>query len=248
MVENRNNTRRMSKVREDEERKRLENENEKKRMSKVREDEERKKVENENQKKRMSKAREDKERKKVENEKQKRRMSKAREDDDKKKLENEKQKTAKRAKHSEKRNPYKLIAVRESQENYVEGNISDDLKNSSVGYLFDESNQCKYCKAFRFKKERNFCCSQGDVVLPQIPEPPKQLKALYSKKAFTDNIRGYNNILAMASIGCETPDHIKGPNFKVQGKVTKLEVFFLLMGKKQSFSNFTFMTVMRLHI
>ena len=75
------------------------------------------------------------------------------------------------------------------------------------------------CKAYKFKKETNFCCSQGDIVLPNIPDPPKELQKLYNKKAFTDNIREYNNILSMASIGLTLSDNMKGPNFKIQGKV-----------------------------
>ena len=38
-------------------------------------------------------------------------------------------------------------------------------------------------------------------------------------EALLKNARGFNNILAMASVGCTTPDEVKGPNFKIQGKV-----------------------------
>ena len=71
----------------------------------------------------------------------------------------------------------------------------------------------------QFNNERNFCCGQGDIILPSFPDPPEELKKLFAEKKFTDNIRGYNNILAMASIGCETPESVRGPNFKIQGKV-----------------------------
>ena len=109
--------------------------------------------------------------------------------------------------------------MRVSQDAFMEKSIPDHIMEVSIGSLFDKKNQCKDCKAFRFSKERNFCCSQGDVVLASIPEPPENLQKLYSKKSFTDNIRGYNNVLAMASIGCDTPDSVKGPNFKILGKV-----------------------------
>ena len=45
------------------------------------------------------------------------------------------------------------------------------------------------------------------------------MQKLYSDKKFLKDARGYNNILAMASVGCATPDQFKGPNFKIQGKL-----------------------------
>ena len=36
---------------------------------------------------------------------------------------------------------------------------------------------------------------------------------------FLKNTRGYNNVVAMASVGCKKPDQFKCPNFKIQGKV-----------------------------
>ena len=38
-------------------------------------------------------------------------------------------------------------------------------------------------------------------------------------QSFLNKARRYNNILAMASIGCSTPKNYQGPNFKIQGKV-----------------------------
>lgn len=130
-----------------------------------------------------------------------------------------KERKAKETKKKSKRITFKRVAASIKQDNFLEENIPTDLLDSSIGSLYDKKNQCQYCKAYRFKKERNFCCSQGDIILPKIPEPPKELEKLYDNKAFTDNIRGYNNILAMASIGCNTPDNVKGPNFKIFGKV-----------------------------
>ena len=37
-------------------------------------------------------------------------------------------------------------------------------------------------------------------------------------KKFTDHIRGYNNALALASVGTEHKPEV-GPNFKIQGKM-----------------------------
>ena len=146
-------------------------------------------------------------------------MRETRDNPEKRKLYNENQVKANKETNSKKRSPYKNIAVKVTQDKFAENGIPESLKNSYLGSLFDKSNQCNHCSAFRFKKETNFCCSQGDVVLPTIPDPPKELQMLFKNKKFTDNIRGYNNILAMASIGLTLPDNMKGPNFKVQGKV-----------------------------
>ena len=212
-VENEKQKERMRKVREDKETRMAENEKQKERMNKVRENKEMRMAENEKQKERMSKVRENKETRMAENEKQKERMSKLRESKEKRIAENEKQKE--RMSKVRENNPLKNIAVMLRQDDFQESDIADKSKTSYLGSIYDEKNQCVHCEAYRFKNERNFCCSQGDVFIPHIPEPPEALIKLYSNKKFTNNIRGYNNILAMASIGCITPDAIKGPNFKV---------------------------------
>ena len=92
--------------------------------------------------------------------------------------------------------------------------------SSSIGSIWDEKNQCKFCSAFRFKDERNFCCGKGKVdKVPVLRDPPEKMKKLFENESFLKNTRGYNNVIAMASVGCKTPDQFKGPNFKIQGKV-----------------------------
>lgn len=57
--------------------------------------------------------------------------------------------------------------------------------------------------------------------LEELPEPPATIRGLYeSGRSFLDNLRSYNNALAMASIGCEE-SVITGfnPTFKIHGKV-----------------------------
>ena len=203
----------------DEARKKIDNEKDRMRMGKFRADPEQKRAENEKQKARMDNNRKNEEKKNLENEKQKIRMVATRKNEEKKRVENETQKVTKKVACDKKRSPYKCIAVKVAQDQFAENDIAGSLRNCHLGSLFDKSNQCQYCKAFRFKRETNFCCSKGDVVIPKIPDPPKELQKLFNKKSFTDKIRGYNNILAMASIGLSLPDNMKGPNFKVQGKV-----------------------------
>ena len=218
-VENKKQRDRMTAVRKDQERKETENKKQKDRMAAVRQDLEKKKAENEKQKNRMAALRQDQEKKNAENKKQKEKRSNIRKNPEKRKEENEKNKQAKRDSNSEKRQPFKNIAVITPQDKFDENSINPAITTSFIGNLFDQTNQCKHCKAFRYKTERNFCCSQGDVIVPSIPEPPEALEVLYGKKAFTDNLRAYNNILAMTSIGCNTPGEMMGPNFKILGKV-----------------------------
>ena len=57
--------------------------------------------------------------------------------------------------------------------------------------------------------------------LDDLPEPPADIRRLYERsRSFLDNLRSYNNALAMASIGCDEAV-IDGfnPTFKIQGKV-----------------------------
>ena len=50
-----------------------------------------------------------------------------------------------------------------------------------------------------------------------MKEPPAVIKNLMGKKHFMNSIRGYNNALALASIGSTHPE--TGPCFKIQGKL-----------------------------
>lgn len=84
------------------------------------------------------------------------------------------------------------------------------------------TNTCSHCHAHRWKEERpGFCCEKGRVHLDDLPEPPADIRRLYERsRSFLDNLRSYNNALAMASIGCDEAV-IDGfnPTFKIQGKV-----------------------------
>ena len=67
------------------------------------------------------------------------------------------------------------------------------------------TNTCSHCHAHRWKEERpGFCCEKGRVHLDDLPEPPADIRRLYERsRSFLDNLRSYNNALAMASIGCD---------------------------------------------
>ena len=189
----------------------LDKEKDRLRKKELRQDDDKRKTENE----RKKVLRKDNEKNKASKEVDRLRKEVLRQNDENRKARNEQDKKRKKDTLEKMRYPFKMIAALESVDGFKEENIQEKIKSSYVGSLFDNKNQCKDCKAFRFKKERNFCCSQGDIVIPSIPEPPKELKKLYSNKKFTDKIRGYNNILAMASIGCVSPDNMKGYCAKV---------------------------------
>ena len=132
-------------------------------------------------------------------------------------MENEMKKE--RKKEAKKNNPLRLIAANEDQAKFKEKSFSHEALSSSIGSLWEAKNQCSHCKAFKFKNETNFCCGKGGVEIPLLKDPPKKIQNLYSKKSFLESARAYNNILAMASIGCSAPLNYQGPNFKIQVKV-----------------------------
>ena len=114
---------------------------------------------------------------------------------------------------------FKGIAIKCDQDDFREKEFTKDLLSSDVGSIWESKNQCKFCGAYRFKDERNFCCGKGKVKVPVLKDPPEKMRKLFEKESVLKNARGYNNILAMASVGCKTPQEFKGPNFKIQGKV-----------------------------
>ncbi|KAF9530831.1 hypothetical protein CPB83DRAFT_745206, partial [Crepidotus variabilis] len=101
---------------------------------------------------------------------------------------------------------------------------------------------CRHCGAMHWMDERltsstnanpqfGKCCLSGKVSLARLHNPPNELDSLLrgddpESKSFRDNIRRYNNALAMTSLGC-TVDHSvnqgQGPYiFKVQGRLSHL--------------------------
>ncbi|PWA58300.1 helitron helicase-like domain-containing protein [Artemisia annua] len=93
---------------------------------------------------------------------------------------------------------------------------------------------CKHCKAFfwydeRVKKsnrnrpEYHRCCNNGKVILETTKESPPYIKELFQDRHFMENIRAYNQMFAMTSLGVELDDSInrgRGPYvFKVSGKI-----------------------------
>ena len=88
---------------------------------------------------------------------------------------------------------------------------------------------CRYCDAYLWPSETNHaCCGAGklfdksnpeneDKGMKLVPDLPEEMVSLLDNPSYTDNIRAYNNAMAMASLGSNTPE--QGVNFRVQGKL-----------------------------
>ena len=128
----------------------------------MREDEKLRKIENNLNKERIEKLREDGEWKKIKNNLTKERMSKNREGQKKNKL-----------------CLYREVASKLPQDKFLENEIDESLKSMDIEYLYDTTNQCQDCKAFKFKKETNFCCSP-----PYTKSPRRTQTAFFQKKLY----------------------------------------------------------------
>ena len=76
---------------------------------------------------------------------------------------------------------------------------------------------CRFCKAYHWKAEQlskktngqpnyGMCCFSGKVITPKLENIPPELQQLLDgndsvSKKFRENIRNYNNALAMTSVG-----------------------------------------------
>ena len=101
--------------------------------------------------------------------------------------------------------------------------------------------ECRSCGALHWMSERlvgsskrnplfGMCCTSGKIKLPKLADPPGEILNLLSgqdhiAKKFRENIRRYNNALAMTSLGCKIDDNVNrngaGPwVFKVHGQLS----------------------------
>ena len=93
---------------------------------------------------------------------------------------------------------------------------------------------CGHCKALFWYDERiksasarfpqyHRCCNDGRVSLPAIEDCPHYMKQLVQDRHFMENIRAYNQMFAMTSLGADVDDSInkgRGPYvFKVSGRI-----------------------------
>lgn len=85
---------------------------------------------------------------------------------------------------------------------------------------------CNHCGALRFKEESsNFCCSNGRISLPEIPEPPAPLSSLLcaetpESRKFLRRIRDYNSCFQMTSFGTTAVSTRRfNTTFTIQGQI-----------------------------
>ena len=104
---------------------------------------------------------------------------------------------------------------------FSESDYPEPLLKHRLPSLYDANNVCLHCGALRWKQERaGFCCENGRVQLASPAKFPPTLMEIYGNKNFLQNIRAYNNAMALASVGCHEqilPNW--NPTFKIQGKV-----------------------------
>ena len=106
---------------------------------------------------------------------------------------------------------------------------------------------CPYCLALKWKGETaSTCCNGGKVVLDKYPDPPEYMKKLLKDKTteanlFRENIRSFNNALALSSLQVKTRKFNDGynPSVVFEGKVSaiilsmkfwNLETIFVVLG------------------
>ena len=127
--------------------------------------------------------------------------------------------TARKRINEEKIAEYSNIAVK-NQSEFNENCLDSELIDNFVGNIWH--NKCKNCLAYKFPRESNFCCSNGLVSTDSVPlpkDPPLEYQNLFSQSSVVSNLVAYNNSLALTSMGCNTPQEIIGPQFKIFGKL-----------------------------
>ena len=106
---------------------------------------------------------------------------------------------------------------------FNEAEVPLEFQRQFEGIFRSTEGMCEHCGAYRWKRERKgLCCLNGTVKLPQLPPPPDELLPLYTASGshFLKHARAYNNLFALASLGCsEIRQPGFNPTFTVQGKM-----------------------------
>jgi hypothetical protein len=232
----------LNKQKKDAERKKKQRENtsEGEKLKKKKEDAERKREQREKktEEEKLKKNEEDAERKRKQKEKKtEEEKQKIKEDDTQRKKKHrekktEEEKVKKNEEDAERKKKQREEKKKNKGENEGKGVEVDviDFQEATVTDMFDvssgsfkEGKKCEVCQALLFRNENSsFCCSNGKITLKEdqkLKSPPTELKVLLKSKGFIQDIRRYNNIMAMASLGTSHKPEF-GPNFKIQGKLS----------------------------
>ena len=105
---------------------------------------------------------------------------------------------------------------------FDETELPEEFCNTFEGSIRDFT--CNHCNAYFWNNEnKNTCCSGGKVKLPRLPPIPEQIQLLFDVNGshFLKNARAYNNLFALASLGCGQEIKHQGfsPTFTVRGKI-----------------------------
>ena len=119
--------------------------------------------------------------------------------------------------------------ARNAQQIFTNEIIVPELKDTSdkIGFMSDV---CKYCSAMKWKAETpSLCCNNNKVNLDPFPLPPRELQKLLlsdtvEARLFRENIRSFNNALALSSIKVNERKFKNGysPSVIFEGKVCQI--------------------------
>ena len=94
------------------------------------------------------------------------------------------------------------------------------VDNPNLHYIGPMSNECPYCRAYRFPNEKLNCCHNGKVTL-ENNSYPESLRNLLDNRHFLEKIRAYNNVFAFASLGAQlvSPPGFGPYCFRIHGQI-----------------------------
>eukprot|EP00116_Pleurobrachia_bachei_P000686 sb/3460948/ len=111
------------------------------------------------------------------------------------------------------------VAAKFTHDEFLEQYLPSKMIDSSLGSC---NLSCPFCLAYKWRAEKeSFCCGKGMVSLPSIPPPPPEyVNLLTSHPEIIRKSRAYNNMLCLASLGCnEKVQAGFSPTFTIQGKM-----------------------------
>lgn len=99
---------------------------------------------------------------------------------------------------------------------FIERMVDQEYLNHGTLYR-----NCSFCNAklFEFEKRCLFC-SNGRVIIENVPEPSQEYSSLFENRQFLKNIRKYNSSMSFTSFGSKSISFPNGiSNFKIQGQI-----------------------------
>ena len=117
------------------------------------------------------------------------------------------------------RNLRRRAAYAQQRGNSTES-IPSNVTYVDIGYM---NFKCSFCGALKFINEqtRDFCCSNGKVVLADYQKLPETIVELISESSFHKNVRAYNQAFAFTSMRVHLDNTYTSGihNFLIQGQL-----------------------------